>query len=71
MQNADPADEKKSAKGGIGKNADPADEKKSAKGGIRESADPAGGKSQQKAIYVKMLTRPVEKVSKRRYMQKC
>lgn len=31
IRNADSADEKKSAKGGIGKNADPADEKKSAK----------------------------------------
>ena len=43
------------------RNADPADEKKSAKGDIREGADSAGGKSQQKAIYAKMLTRPVEK----------
>ena len=31
IRNADPADEKKSAKGGIGKNADPSGGKKSAK----------------------------------------
>ena len=59
--NADPADEKKSAKGDIRENADPAGGKKSAKGDIRESADPAGGKKSAKGDICKMLTRPMRK----------
>ena len=50
IQNADSADEKKSAKGGIDENADPSGGKKSAKGDICKMLTLPVEKSQQKGI---------------------